>query len=128
MDLEQKVMELEKRVAELEEKAAAATTATELKLDGNKIANQLSQAIENGINQAYEARQQRLTLNQKESELEGLEEKRKWMKEVGIKEFDRPMKYYYGAAWIFSEEYMRETSLEELKARLEDVKKDKPFG
>lgn len=50
------------------------------------------------------------------------EEKRKWMQEVGIKEFNRPMKYYiYG--WVLSEEYIKETPLEELKARLETVKK-----
>jgi len=55
------------------------------------------------------------------------EEKRKWMQEVGIREFKRPMKYYYGTAWLLSEEYVQETPLEELKARFEDVK-DKPFG
>ncbi|MGG3737570.1 hypothetical protein [Aeribacillus pallidus] len=49
------------------------------------------------------------------------EEKRKWMQEVGIQEFKRPMKYHiYG--WLLSEEYIAETSLEELKARLENVK------
>jgi hypothetical protein len=47
-------------------------------------------------------------------------EKRKWMKEVGIQEFKRPMKYHvYG--WLLSEKYIQETPLEELKARFEMV-------
>jgi hypothetical protein len=51
------------------------------------------------------------------------EEKLKWMKEVGIQEFARPMKYHiYG--WLLSEEYIKETPLEELKARLESIRKD----
>lgn len=44
-------------------------------------------------------------------------EKQKWMKEVGIKEFEKPMKYYLGANCLFSEEYIKETPLEELKAK-----------
>jgi hypothetical protein len=51
------------------------------------------------------------------------EEKRKWMEEVGIREFKHPMKYHiYG--WLLSEEYIKETPLEELQARLESIRKD----
>jgi hypothetical protein len=44
-------------------------------------------------------------------------EKQEWMKQIGMKEFHRPMKYYLGANCLFSEEYIRETPLEELKAK-----------
>ncbi|KIP21098.1 hypothetical protein JV16_01592 [Anoxybacillus ayderensis] len=54
------------------------------------------------------------------------EEKLQWMKAVGIKEFPQPMKYHYGTAWVLSEQYIRETPLEKLKARFLDVK-DKPY-
>lgn len=45
-------------------------------------------------------------------------EKKEWMKEVGIKEFKRPMKYYLGSNWLFSEKYLKETPLEEIKAKV----------
>lgn len=41
-------------------------------------------------------------------------EKLDWMKEVGIKEFDKPMKYYLGTNHVFSQEYIKNTPLEEL--------------
>ncbi|MCY7576166.1 hypothetical protein [Bacillus pumilus] len=45
-------------------------------------------------------------------------EKLDWMNEVGISEFKEPMKYYskYGNH-LFSEKYIRETSLEVLKSK-----------
>lgn len=44
-------------------------------------------------------------------------EKLEWMKEIGIKEFKNPMKYYLGMNQVYSEEYISETSLEELKVK-----------
>lgn len=48
------------------------------------------------------------------------EEKRQWMEEVGIKEFHKPMKYHSRYNQLYSEEYIANTSLEELKARYEE--------
>lgn len=44
-------------------------------------------------------------------------EKLGWLKEIGVKEFKEPMKYYLGTNWLYSEEYIRNTPLEELKAK-----------
>ena len=44
-------------------------------------------------------------------------EKLEWMKEVGMNEFKKPMKYYVGLNNVFSEEYIKNTPLEVLKAR-----------
>jgi len=48
------------------------------------------------------------------------EEKRKWMLEVGMKEFERPMKFYIGDNNLFSEEYIKNTPLKVLKEKLDD--------
>jgi len=40
--------------------------------------------------------------------------KKEWMERVGIKEFKHPMKYH-APGWLLSEEYIRNTSLEELE-------------
>lgn len=50
------------------------------------------------------------------------QEKLDWMKEVGIKEFDKPMKFYapYGKHY-FSEEYIANTPLEKIKAGYEST-------
>lgn len=50
-------------------------------------------------------------------------EKLEWMEEVGIKEFKKPMKYFYGTDQVFSEEYVRDTPLEELKAKFVQLNK-----
>jgi len=47
------------------------------------------------------------------------DEKVIWMQEVGIKEFARPMKYYTKFGQLYSEEYIRNTPLEKLKAGYE---------
>ena len=44
-------------------------------------------------------------------------EKEEWLKEIGAKEFKEPMKYHLGTNWLYSERYIKETPLEELKAR-----------
>lgn len=44
-------------------------------------------------------------------------EKLEWMEEIGIKEFDKPMKYHAGVNWLYSEEYIKNTPLEELKRK-----------
>jgi 3-phenylpropionate/cinnamic acid dioxygenase small subunit len=62
MNLEQRLTELENRVSRLEKEAAAATTAN-VTLDSKKIANDLIQAIEDGIIQAFEARRRRTGLS-----------------------------------------------------------------
>jgi len=43
------------------------------------------------------------------------EEKRKWMEEVGMKEFKHPMKYHNRFGGIYSEEYIKNTPLQKLK-------------
>ncbi|GIO36914.1 hypothetical protein J41TS12_17750 [Paenibacillus antibioticophila] len=50
------------------------------------------------------------------------QEKLDWMKEVGIGEFDKPMKFYapYGKH-CFSEEYIANTTLEKIKAGYEST-------
>ena len=45
------------------------------------------------------------------------QEKLDWLKEVGAKEFERPMKWYVGTNCVFSEEYLKETPLEVLKEK-----------
>lgn len=45
------------------------------------------------------------------------QEKLDWMKEVGIREFKEPAKYYAGMNYVYSEKYIAETPLSELKAR-----------
>lgn len=47
------------------------------------------------------------------------QEKLAWMNEVGIKEFEKPIKYHSKFGQLFSEEYIRNTPLEELKAGYE---------
>lgn len=47
------------------------------------------------------------------------QEKLEWMKSVGITEFKRPMKYSSGLGHLYSEEYIKETPLEKLKAGFE---------
>lgn len=50
------------------------------------------------------------------------QEKRDWMKEVGIKEFDKPMKFYaQHNHHHFSEEYIANTPLEKIKAGYEST-------
>lgn len=44
-------------------------------------------------------------------------EKLEWLKEIGAKEFEEPMKYSVGANWLYSEKYIIETPLKELKSR-----------
>lgn len=44
-------------------------------------------------------------------------EKQEWLQEIGAKEFKEPMKYSVGGNWLYSEEYIKNTPLEELKAR-----------
>jgi len=57
-------------------------------------------------------------LNKKLTEVQGIsKEKLEWMEEVGIKEFDKPMKYYGGMSWLYSEEHIKNTPLEELKRK-----------
>ncbi|WP_199426269.1 hypothetical protein [Thermaerobacillus caldiproteolyticus] len=58
MSIEQRLAELEARVSRLEKEAAAATTAN-VTIDSKKIANDLIQAIQDGIIQASEARRRR---------------------------------------------------------------------
>ena len=48
------------------------------------------------------------------------EEKRKWMQEVGMKEFENPMKFYIGANHFYSEEYIENTPLEVLKEKYDE--------
>jgi hypothetical protein len=45
------------------------------------------------------------------------QEKLDWMKKVGIKEFEEPMKYHVGLNHVYSEKYIAETPLSELKIR-----------
>jgi hypothetical protein len=53
--------------------------------------------------------------------MEGIsEEKRQWMKEVGMKEFDKPIKYYIGVNHLYSVEYIKNTPLEELKEKYDE--------
>ncbi|WP_461614335.1 hypothetical protein [Clostridium sp. Marseille-QA1073] len=57
-------------------------------------------------------------MNKKLKEAQGIsKEKLEWMKEVGIKEFDKPMKYYRGMSWLYSEDHIKNTPLEELKRK-----------
>lgn len=57
-------------------------------------------------------------MNKKLTEVQGIsKEKLEWMEEVGIKEFDKPMKYYRGMSWLYSEEHIKNTPLEELKRK-----------
>lgn len=51
-------------------------------------------------------------------------EKLDWMKEVGIKEWEEPMKFYVvnienNCVYNFSEDFIKETPLPELKERVE---------
>lgn len=43
-------------------------------------------------------------------------EKLDWMKEVGLKEFERPMKYHSRFGHLYSEEHIINTPLDQLKA------------
>lgn len=47
------------------------------------------------------------------------EEKLSWLKEVGAKEFTRPMKWHIDGHHFYSEEYIKNTPLEELKKKYE---------
>ena len=50
--------------------------------------------------------------------MEGLsKEKLKWMKEAGVEEFAKPMKYFQGMDHLFSEDYIKNTPLEILQER-----------
>ncbi|MEC4586507.1 hypothetical protein VSS76_04380 [Bacillus safensis] len=52
------------------------------------------------------------------TEVEISKEKLQWMKEAGISEFDEPMKYHSKCGkHLFSEKYIRETSLEKIKSK-----------
>ena len=53
------------------------------------------------------------------------EEKLNWLKEVGVKEFERPMKYCIHN-WVLSEEYLKNTPLAELQKRHKDINSDRP--
>ncbi len=57
-------------------------------------------------------------------------EKLQWMEEVGITEFDKPMKYCHCiSGMLYSEEYIKSTSLEVLKEKLnkQNVKNNLEF-
>lgn len=57
-----------------------------------------------------------------EQETEGISlEKLAWMKEVGIGEFDKPMKYYTRFGHVYSEDYIKNTPLEKIKAGYESI-------
>ncbi|OAB35674.1 hypothetical protein PMSD_11720 [Paenibacillus macquariensis subsp. defensor] len=43
-------------------------------------------------------------------------EKLAWMNEIEMKEFETPMKYHTKFGQLYSEEYIRNTPLDELKA------------
>lgn len=48
------------------------------------------------------------------------QEKLDWMNEVGIKEFKKPMRFYSTCSHdLYSEDYIKSTPLEELKAGYE---------
>ncbi|MCY8562172.1 hypothetical protein P9D51_23105 [Bacillus sonorensis] len=50
------------------------------------------------------------------------QEKLEWMKEVGIKEFEKPVKFYSNFnKHLFSEDYIKTTPLEEIKAGYEST-------
>lgn len=51
---------------------------------------------------------------------EKMDEKRIWLKEAGIKEFKQSMKYYSRDGYLYSEEYIRGTPIEKLKASYRD--------
>ncbi|MBD7967714.1 hypothetical protein [Paenibacillus gallinarum] len=51
------------------------------------------------------------------------QEKLDWMNEVGMKEFEEPMKYCLGANYVYSERYIKNTPLAVLK---ENYEKSKP--
>lgn len=59
-------------------------------------------------------------------------EKQDWMKEVGIRELDKPYKYacwMHGTVMHYSEEYIENTSLDELKALYQrNIKHFKKLG
>jgi hypothetical protein len=49
--------------------------------------------------------------------------KKNWMKKVGIREVNRPLKYISTeTGMMYSEEYIKETPLDELKAKFEKSK------
>ena len=50
-----------------------------------------------------------------------LQEKLDWLKEIGAKEFEEPMKYCVGTNCLYSEKYIRETPLEKLKIEHEFI-------
>lgn len=47
------------------------------------------------------------------------EEKLVWLEEVGAREFVRPMKWHIDGHHFYSEEYIKNTPLEELKKKYE---------
>lgn len=47
------------------------------------------------------------------------QEKIDWMKEVGIKEFEKPMQYSSKFGHLYSEDYIKNTPLEKIKAGYE---------
>ncbi|MNJ25421.1 hypothetical protein D3C77_198660 [compost metagenome] len=47
------------------------------------------------------------------------QDKLDWMNEVGIKEFDKPMKYRSKFGHLYSEEYIKNTPLEKIQAGYE---------
>lgn len=49
-------------------------------------------------------------------------EKQNWMQEVDIKKFDKPMLYYYKDEMLYSEEYIANTPLDELKEKFNERK------
>lgn len=50
------------------------------------------------------------------------EDKREWLKSVGMKEFEHPMKWADHNNTMFSEEYIRKTPLDEIKAGYERIR------
>lgn len=43
------------------------------------------------------------------------QEKLEWLKEIGAKEFEEPMKYCIGLNYLLSEKYINDTPLDKLK-------------
>lgn len=89
--LTEKIAELEQRIAALEGQVQAQPIEIVLLIDCEEITRQLEDD-------------------------ESFKEKLMWMKEVGIKEFREPPKYYRTDE-VFTEKYIKETPLKILKER-----------
>lgn len=104
--LEQRVSVLEKEIAELKGQVSVRPT-----LSIEEFATEL---------ESYRSKAKGLT-----------EEKLQWLKEIGAKEFDRPMMWHVGVNYLFSNEFIKETSLEMLKKRFDErlvIRSDKLDG